>query len=69
MKTIVSVTKPARIVPSPEKTCTGRQLADVLRSGRLDAKEASAWRRNLRSARKISRLPRTNGNIDRAMGH
>ncbi len=35
------------------KICTGRKLAEVLRAIRLTDNEATAWRRDLRSARKI----------------
>jgi hypothetical protein len=39
-------------MPKSTKICTGRELAEVLRAVRLTDKEA-AWRRDLRSARKI----------------
>jgi hypothetical protein len=40
-------------MPKSTKICTGRELAEVLRAVRLTDKEAAAWRRDLRSARKI----------------
>lgn len=35
------------------KTCKGRDLAKILRTVRLSKKEAEAWRRDLRAARKL----------------
>ena len=42
----------ARIVPDSEKVCTGTDLANALAGSKLTSDEASAWGRDLRSARK-----------------
>jgi antitoxin (DNA-binding transcriptional repressor) of toxin-antitoxin stability system len=49
----------ARLVPDGEKTCSGRELAEVLRKVELEPKVAAAWHRDLRRARK-SLNPLTN---------
>lgn len=48
----------ARLVPDDEKVCTGRDLAAALATARLPEKEAKAWHRDLRSARRrLKALP------------
>jgi prevent-host-death family protein len=47
----------ARLVPADEKTCTGRELAEVLRTLELPMDEAIAWNRDLRKARKALKTP------------
>jgi len=42
---------PAR-EPAKKKACTGRDLAALLEKTRLSEKEARAWRRDLKAARK-----------------
>jgi antitoxin (DNA-binding transcriptional repressor) of toxin-antitoxin stability system len=49
----------ARLVPGGEKTCLGSDLAEILRKIELEPKEAAAWHRDLRRARK-SLKPLTN---------
>jgi hypothetical protein len=60
-KTNIFVTKAARnfakLVPDGGKVCTGRDLAAVLATTELTKDEAIAWRRNLRTARKILKVP------------
>jgi hypothetical protein len=41
----------ARLVPEKEKTCLGRDLAEVLRNLDLPTGEAVAWNRDLKKAR------------------
>jgi prevent-host-death family protein len=48
----------ARLVPDGEKVCAGRDLAEALSKTGLPETEASAWRRNLRAARKRLKAPR-----------
>lgn len=47
----------ARLVPDNEKICVGRDLAEVLARVDLPESEATAWRRDLRAARKVLRAP------------
>lgn len=47
----------ARLVPSDEKTCTGRELAEALADVRLSRENATAWQADLRKARKILKRP------------
>ena len=47
----------ARLVPEEEKSCTGRDLAEVLRRVKLPAKEAVAWNRDIEDARKKLKPP------------
>jgi antitoxin (DNA-binding transcriptional repressor) of toxin-antitoxin stability system len=51
----------ARLVPGEtskrEKRCTGRDLAETLRGVTLSEDEATAWRHDLRSARKKLKAP------------
>ena len=47
----------AQLAPSSEKVCTGRDLAAALSKTRLTDAESKAWRRDLRSARKILKVP------------
>jgi len=42
----------ARLVPEKEKSCTGRDLAAVLATLPLPAREAGSWHRDLRNARR-----------------
>ena len=42
----------ARLEPEKRKACAGRDLAEALASTELPEKEAKAWRRDLRAARK-----------------
>jgi prevent-host-death family protein len=42
----------ARIVPPATKSCTGKELAAALSKVKLTEKEAAAWRRDLKEARK-----------------
>ena len=44
-------------VPDPQKTCTGRDLAEVLKTVHLSEDEATAWRSDLHSARKKLKAP------------
>lgn len=48
----------ARLVPGAEKVCFGRDLAEALGKASLPEKEAKAWRRDLKSARKMLKPPR-----------
>jgi antitoxin (DNA-binding transcriptional repressor) of toxin-antitoxin stability system len=45
----------ARLVPDAERVCKGSDLAEVL--SRLSTKEAKAWNRDLRAARKHLKPP------------
>lgn len=47
----------ARIVPDREKVCYGRDLAKALQNLELPTDEARAWRRDLRTGRKILKTP------------
>ena len=47
----------ARLVPDNEKVCVGRDLAAVLAKTDLPEKEAKAWRRDLKAARKTLKAP------------
>jgi antitoxin (DNA-binding transcriptional repressor) of toxin-antitoxin stability system len=47
----------ARLVPVNEKVCAGRDLADALSKAGLPEKEARAWRRDLRTARRRLKAP------------
>lgn len=47
----------ARLVPDGEKVCTGRDLANALSQVELSPDEARAWRRDLRTARKVLKAP------------
>jgi len=47
----------AEIAPSNERACSGRDLAAALAKTRLTDEESKAWRRDLRSARKILKAP------------
>lgn len=48
----------ARLVPSGEKRCTGRELAEAVAAAELTAAEARAWHRDLKAARKTLHSPR-----------
>jgi prevent-host-death family protein len=48
----------ARLVPSTEKVCTGRQAAEALAAVKLPRKEAIAWMRDIKLARKRFKPPR-----------
>lgn len=47
----------ARLTPSDEKVCTGRDLAGALEGMELAEDEAAAWRRDLKTARKALKKP------------
>jgi antitoxin (DNA-binding transcriptional repressor) of toxin-antitoxin stability system len=47
----------ARLVPDNEKVCVGRELAEALARTDLPEREARAWNRDLRAARKILKAP------------
>ena len=47
----------AQLVPNREKVCLGSSLAEVLAKTGLTDLEAKAWRRDLRTARKIFKSP------------
>ncbi|MGA3128486.1 MAG: hypothetical protein ABSD13_17425 [Candidatus Korobacteraceae bacterium] len=47
----------ARLVPDGGKTCSGRDLALVLRQTQLAENEARAWRRDLQAARRTLKAP------------
>lgn len=47
----------ARLEPDKEKVCAGRDLAKALASTELPEKEAKAWGRDLRAARKRLKPP------------
>jgi prevent-host-death family protein len=47
----------AQIAPSDDRVCTGRDLAAALAKTRLTDEESKAWRRDLRSGRKILKAP------------
>jgi prevent-host-death family protein len=48
----------ARLIPEGEKLCTGRRLAEALDKLSLPPKEASAWHKDLSTARKRLVAPR-----------
>ncbi len=48
----------ARLVPGTEKVCVGRDLAAALAKTDLPEDEATAWRRDLRTARKALTTPK-----------
>lgn len=47
----------ARLVPDSEKACTGRDFAEALAKTGLPENEATAWRRELRAARRRLKAP------------
>ena len=47
----------ARLVPDNEKVCTGRSLAEALVETELSEAEATAWHRDLQTARKTLKTP------------
>jgi len=47
----------ARLVPDSEKLCVGRDLARALVETALSNDEASAWRRDVQTARKTLKPP------------
>jgi antitoxin (DNA-binding transcriptional repressor) of toxin-antitoxin stability system len=47
----------ARLIPDNEKVCTGRDLSGVLAKTELPSAAASAWHRDLRTARKTLKTP------------
>ena len=47
----------ARLAPNNEKRCTGRDLAEALARVELSAREASAWHRDLVTARETLQTP------------
>ncbi|MGA2746120.1 MAG: type II toxin-antitoxin system prevent-host-death family antitoxin [Candidatus Sulfotelmatobacter sp.] len=47
----------ARLMPTEEKTCTGRELAAALQEVELSPENAKAWRNDLRRARKMLKPP------------
>ena len=47
----------ARLVPDGERTCTGRELAEILAGTELPEEEAAAWHRDLQAARKTLKTP------------
>ncbi|HME35399.1 MAG TPA: type II toxin-antitoxin system prevent-host-death family antitoxin [Candidatus Sulfotelmatobacter sp.] len=47
----------ARLVPTDEKRCTGRELADALREIELSPENAKAWRKDLQRARRMLKPP------------
>ena len=47
----------AQLSPSNEKVCTGRDLAAALAKTKLTDEESKAWRQDIRSARKVLRVP------------
>jgi antitoxin (DNA-binding transcriptional repressor) of toxin-antitoxin stability system len=47
----------ARLVPDNEKVCVGRDLAEALAKTNLPQNESTAWRRDLRAARKTLKSP------------
>ena len=47
----------ARLVPDGERTCTGRELAEILARTELPDEEAAAWHRYLQAARKTLKSP------------
>ena len=47
----------AHLGPADEKVCTGKDLAEALAKARLSEKEARAWRRDMRNARRRLKPP------------
>jgi len=47
----------ARLEPEAKKVCAGRDLAEALARTELPEKEAKAWRRDVRTARKRLKPP------------
>jgi antitoxin (DNA-binding transcriptional repressor) of toxin-antitoxin stability system len=47
----------AQLAPSNEKVCSGRDLAAALEKAKLTDEESKAWRRDLRSSRKVLKAP------------
>jgi len=47
----------AQLSPANEKVCTGKKLAEALAKTRLSEKEARAWRRDMRDARRRLKPP------------
>jgi len=47
----------AQIVPNKEKSCTGREFAEILERATLSPDEAKRWQRDLRAARKSLKAP------------
>jgi antitoxin (DNA-binding transcriptional repressor) of toxin-antitoxin stability system len=47
----------AQLSPANEKVCTGKDLAEALAKARLSEKEARAWRRDMRDARRRLKPP------------
>lgn len=47
----------ASLVPASKKVCTGADLAEILTKIGLRDEDAKAWRRELRSARKMLKVP------------
>ena len=47
----------AQLVPSEQKTCTGREFAELLDHIKLSPDEAKSWQRDLRVARKSLKAP------------
>jgi len=50
-------TEVAQLVPGNEKVCTGRQAAEALAAVKLPRKEAQAWLRDIKAARKRLKPP------------
>lgn len=48
----------AQLVPAGEKTCTGRDLAQVLAQTQLSAEEAATWHKDLQASRDTLKAPR-----------
>jgi antitoxin (DNA-binding transcriptional repressor) of toxin-antitoxin stability system len=47
----------AQLVPTGEKVCVGRDLAEALAGTALPAEEAADWHRDLQTARKTLKAP------------
>jgi antitoxin (DNA-binding transcriptional repressor) of toxin-antitoxin stability system len=47
----------AHLEPGSEKVCTGRDAAKALAGVKLPPKEARAWQRDLKAARRILKAP------------
>ncbi len=47
----------AQIIPAKEKTCSGRDLAEVLSRVRLSREDAREWQHDLQTARKSLKIP------------
>jgi len=52
-------TEVAQLVPANEKVCTGSQAAEALAAVKLSRKEAQAWLRDIKAARKRLKPPKT----------